>query len=97
MTGSLDDVRSQAHGLQVADLEGTVTTAGVLLLVLLVVLRVASRRGSGSCDGPSRLRLGLAGGVAVLATLGSLWFSEGAHFRPVSSAGTSASPCIPWR
>lgn len=68
---------------QVADLEGTATTAGVVALVALVVLRLAA---------PGRYRelrravagngMALAGGVAVLATLGSLWFSEGAHFPP---------------
>jgi disulfide bond formation protein DsbB len=55
----------------------------VVLLVALVALRIVAparfaeaRRGFAG-NGPA-----LAGGVAVLATLGSLWFSEGANFPP---------------
>ncbi len=68
---------------QIADLEGTAATAGVLLLVGLVVARLAA---------PARFEelwravdgrgAALAAGVAVLATAGSLWFSEVAHFPP---------------
>jgi len=68
---------------QIADIEGTAATAGVLLLVLLVALRIAS---------PTRFREAqeqvagygpaLGGLVAVIATVGSLWYSEGAHFPP---------------
>jgi disulfide bond formation protein DsbB len=62
---------------------GTLATAGVATVVGLAVLAVAA---------PERLRpvraaltgLGPAfgGAVAVVAMLGSLWFSEGAHFPP---------------
>lgn len=68
---------------QVADVEGTLTTAGVVLLLGLVVLRVASPRRFAAVrahlrgHGPA-----IAGFVAVLATAGSLWYSEGAHFPP---------------
>ena len=68
---------------QVADVLGTAASAGVLLLLGLVGLRVVA---------PSRfttLQASVAGSgpalgalVAVLAMLGSLWFSEGAHFPP---------------
>jgi len=62
---------------------GTATSAGVVLLVGLLWLRVLA---------PDRFRtvqVAVAGQgpalgaiVAVLATAGSLWFSEGAHFPP---------------
>jgi disulfide bond formation protein DsbB len=68
---------------QVADIEGTAATAGVFLLVALVGLRVlAPARFAvlrGHLEGTG---LAMGGGVAVLATAGSLWFSEGAHFPP---------------
>lgn len=62
---------------------GTATTAAAVLLVALVVLRVAVPvrfariRSAVAGSGPA-----LAGSVAVLATAGSLWFSEVAHFPP---------------
>lgn len=68
---------------QVADVEGTAATAAVLLLVAVLVVRVAAPagfarlRGAMAGAGPA-----LGGGVAVLATAGSLWFSEAAHFPP---------------
>jgi disulfide bond formation protein DsbB len=58
-------------------------TAGALALVAAALLRLAaprhfaSLRRSLSGYGPA-----LAGGVAVLATVASLWYSEGAHFPP---------------
>jgi disulfide bond formation protein DsbB len=68
---------------QIADVEGTLTTAGVVLLLGLAALRLVSRdrfdalrgalRGSGAA---------MAGVVAVLASAASLWYSEGAHFPP---------------
>ena len=68
---------------QVADVEGTAASAGVLLLVGIILLRLfvparfdalrVSVRGLGPV---------LGGLVAVLATAGSLWFSEGANFPP---------------
>ncbi|MGQ0433485.1 MAG: disulfide bond formation protein B [Microthrixaceae bacterium] len=68
---------------QVADVLGTLATAGVLVLAAILALRVGA---------PSRFRslrrevrgsgLALAGGVAAVATIGSLWFSKGAHFPP---------------
>jgi disulfide bond formation protein DsbB len=68
---------------QVADVEGTLVTAGVLGLVALGVTRLVAP------DAFVRFRGAFAGGgpvvgglVAVLATLGSLWFSEAAHFPP---------------
>jgi disulfide bond formation protein DsbB len=68
---------------QVADLEGTIASAGVVALVALALLRIVSR------ERFEALRAELAGSgmafaasVALVATLGSLWFSEGAHFPP---------------
>ena len=68
---------------QVADVLGTAATAGVLLLLALAGLRLVAP------DRFEALRLSVAGSgpalgalVAVIATLGSLWFSEGAHFPP---------------
>ncbi len=68
---------------QIADVLGTVASAGVLVVVGLAVLRIAA---------PARfaaVRVAVAGSgpalgalVAVIAMLGSLWFSEGAHFPP---------------
>ncbi|MEQ1787989.1 MAG: disulfide bond formation protein B [Acidimicrobiales bacterium] len=55
----------------------------MLLLVVVLVVRVAAPaqlarlRGAVAGAGPA-----LGGGVAVLATAGSLWFSEVAHFPP---------------
>ena len=68
---------------QVADVLGTAASAGVLLLVGLGVLRIvaparfATVQASVAGSGPA-----LGALVAVLAMLGSLWFSEGAHFPP---------------
>lgn len=68
---------------QVADVLGTLATAGVLLMVVLVVLRVvapgrfASVRAAVAGHGPA-----LGAFVAVVAMAGSLWFSEGANFPP---------------
>jgi disulfide bond formation protein DsbB len=84
--GNSWDARCDQEGIdasQIADIEGTVTTAGVVALVALVAVRVTAparfrdlRHGFAGA-GPT-----LAGGVAVLAMVGSLWFSEGAHFPP---------------
>jgi disulfide bond formation protein DsbB len=83
VTGAFTVFGSEGIASQVADLEGTATTAGILLLVALGVLRVLSatrfRALRRSVHGSG---IGLAGGVAVLATAASLWFSEGAHFPP---------------
>jgi disulfide bond formation protein DsbB len=68
---------------QVADVMGTVVSFGVVLLVVLAVLRVASPERFGGARGAiagSGAALGAV--VAILATAGSLWFSEGAHFPP---------------
>jgi disulfide bond formation protein DsbB len=68
---------------QLADLEGALVTAGLLLLVGLLVTRVAAPatfrdvQATVAGFGPA-----LGGGVAVLATVASLWFSKGTHFPP---------------
>jgi disulfide bond formation protein DsbB len=68
---------------QVADLLGTLATAGVLVMGALAVLavvspgRLAALRQAMAGTGTT-----LAGAVAIVATAGSLWFSEGAHFPP---------------
>jgi disulfide bond formation protein DsbB len=68
---------------QVADILGTLASAGALALAALIVLRLAtparfaSIRASLAGTGPT-----LAGAVAVVALGGSLWFSKGAHFPP---------------
>lgn len=68
---------------QVADVEGTVVTAGLVGLLLLGLLRVAAPARSAAVRASlAPLLLPLAAAVAVAATLGSLWFSEGAHFPP---------------
>jgi disulfide bond formation protein DsbB len=68
---------------QVADVEGTLVSGGVLLLVGLLGFRLVSRR---RFDARRAALAGTgaawAGAVAVLATAGSLWFSERAHFPP---------------
>ena len=68
---------------EVADVFGTMASAGVVALVALPVLYVVSRSSS------TALRVGLrgsgpalAGAIALVATAGSLWFSKGAHFPP---------------
>jgi disulfide bond formation protein DsbB len=68
---------------QVADVGGTVVTAGLLAVAALAVLAVAAP--ARAAEVRERLApgaLGLAALVAVAATLGSLWYSEGAHFPP---------------
>jgi disulfide bond formation protein DsbB len=50
---------------------------GLLLLRITAPARFASVRAAMAGTGPM-----LAGIVAILATAGSLWFSEGAHFPP---------------
>ena len=68
---------------QVADIEGTVVTAGLLALVALGVLGLAApARFVEVRDRLSEVALPLAALVAVGATVASLWFSEGAHFPP---------------
>ena len=68
---------------QVAGVLGTAASAGVLLLVGLTVLRIAAPsrfadvQTSVSGSGPA-----LGALVAGIAMLGSLWFSEAAHFLP---------------
>jgi disulfide bond formation protein DsbB len=68
---------------QVADVLGTLATAGALALVGLVVVRLASpRRFDDVRDWMAGQGPALGAAVAVVATAGSLWFSEGAHFTP---------------
>jgi hypothetical protein len=68
---------------QVADVEGTVLTAAALSMVVLGVLRVAApQRFEDLRAGLAPLALPLAAAVAVGATAGSLWFSEGPDFPP---------------
>jgi len=68
---------------QVADLLGTLATFAALVVVGVALARLlapgtfAWLRDSVAGLGPL-----LAGGVAIVATAGSLWFSEGAHFPP---------------
>jgi hypothetical protein len=68
---------------QVADIFGTLASASVLAIVVVVVLRVfaperlGALRAAVAGSGPA-----LAGGVALVAMGGSLWFSDGAHFPP---------------
>ena len=81
-SGGRDDVDG-VDANQVADVLGTLATAGVVLLIGLAVLRLAAPgrfadvRSWVSGQGPA-----LGAGVAVVATAGSRWFSEGAHFPP---------------
>lgn len=68
---------------QVADLEGTAATAGVAALVVLVVLRVvAPARFADLRRALTGYGYLLAGGVAVIALVGSMWFSDVADFPP---------------
>ena len=68
---------------QVADVEGTIVTAGVLAVVAVGLLRLAAPARFGALRRDlAPLALPLAAVVAVSATVGSLWFSEGAHFPP---------------
>ncbi len=68
---------------QIADVFGTMASAGALAILGLIVLRLASPIGFNRVraalteSGPA-----LAGAVALVATAGSLWFSKGAHFPP---------------
>lgn len=68
---------------QVADVLGTLASAGVLAIALVLALAVAvparlsHLRAALVGSGPA-----LAGAVALVATGGSLWFSKGAHFPP---------------
>lgn len=68
---------------QVADLLGTLASAGVVLMTLTAGLALVS---PARLAAVRRAMVGtgttLAGTVAVVATAGSLWFSEGAHFPP---------------
>jgi disulfide bond formation protein DsbB len=68
---------------QVADVFGTLATAGVLAVVAVVVLRVfvpsRLRALQGALAGSGTM---LGGAVALVAMVGSLWFSKGAHFPP---------------
>lgn len=68
---------------QVADLLGTLASASVVAIVAVVITAVVSRRQL------QRLRVAMAGSctalascVAVVAFVGSLWFSEVADFPP---------------
>ena len=68
---------------QIADVQGTLATAGVLLLLGLLALRLASPARFDSVRGVLRGSGATLGAiVAVLATVGSLWYSEAAHFPP---------------
>lgn len=68
---------------QIADVFGTLASAGLLAILALPVLYVlaptsfAALRSSLRGSGPA-----LGGAVAIVATAGSLWFSKGAHFPP---------------
>jgi disulfide bond formation protein DsbB len=68
---------------QVADVLGTLATAGILAVLAVMLLwgaapaRLASLRATMSGSGTA-----LAGAVAVVAMGASLWFSKGAHFPP---------------
>jgi disulfide bond formation protein DsbB len=68
---------------QIADVQGTLVTAGLLFLVALAALRVlAPRRFTAFRDAVDGNGAALAAAVAILATAASLWWSEGAHFPP---------------
>jgi len=68
---------------QVADVLGTLATFSAVVVVAIVVIAVVARpqllRLRATIAGSGRL---LALCVALVATVGSLWFSEGAHFPP---------------
>ena len=83
---------------QIADVLGTLATAGVVAVVALVGLWVvAPERLAVAAGRVSGSGTALAGAVAVVAMAGSLWFSRARTSRPASCAGTSASPCTPSR
>ncbi len=68
---------------QVADVLGTLATSAVLVVVAAVGLRVvAPARLDQIRSAMAGTGVLLAGIVALVATAGSLWFSEGAHFPP---------------
>ena len=68
---------------QIADVLGTLATAGVLAIVAVVTVRVAApARLESLRDAVSGSGTALAGAVAVVAMGASLWFSKGAHFPP---------------
>lgn len=58
------------------------TAATVLILGGVVVRLVAPRALQSIRDAIAGTGLTLGAGVALIATAGSLWFSEGAHFPP---------------
>ena len=68
---------------QVAEVLGTMTTAATVAILVVTALRLVapgalqSVRAGMSGTGPT-----LGASVALIATAGSLWFSEGAHFPP---------------
>ena len=67
---------------EVADVEGVLVTAGLAVAVIAALASLspgARRRLADALRGTGAL---LAAGVALLATAGSLWFSEGAGFPP---------------
>lgn len=68
---------------QVADVLGTVATFGALVVLGLGALRLVSPATFGWLrDAVAGLGTTFAAAVAIVATLGSLWFSEGAGFPP---------------
>lgn len=68
---------------QVADVLGTVASAGVLTLLSIAVLRgVAPARFEHVRHATAGSGNALAGAVALGASIASLWFSKGAHFPP---------------
>ncbi|MGV3757949.1 MAG: disulfide bond formation protein B [Actinomycetota bacterium] len=68
---------------QVADVLGTLATFGVLVVLGLGALRLLSPATFGWLrEAAAGLGAAFAGTVAIVATLGSLWFSEGAGFPP---------------
>lgn len=74
-------------------------SAGVLTLVAIAVAvatLIALIRGRVPEWFGDEVALPLATAIATVATLGSLWMSEVAGYRPAPCAGTSASPSTPW-
>lgn len=68
---------------QVADVLGTLATFGAVVVIGLGGLRLVSPTSLGWLrEAVTGLGTTLAGTVAIVATVGSLWFSEGAGFPP---------------
>jgi disulfide bond formation protein DsbB len=68
---------------EVADVLGTLATFSAIVVTGLAGLRLLAPGRFGRLrDAVAGLGATMAGAVAVVATLGSLWFSEGAGFPP---------------